>query len=134
MDFLAGIIKRICWGPTVEALSKEQMQHLSDFFLEDFSDIEVREGGLFPRIFPYYAFIVFERVINVKHGCLDMMRFPHIQAEEFAHVVQWRRYGRFKFPLMYLWAHFSNGKGYDGNPYELAAKEIAREFVMVSGG
>ncbi len=122
-------LKRIMVGPIVTPVSPERMNELSDFFLEDFSFVEVREGGIFPRIFPYYAAIVFDQIINLRQGGQDRMQTPELQGEEFAHVVQWRRYGRLRFPFMYLYAHFFNGDGYDGNPYETSAKETATEFV-----
>jgi hypothetical protein len=122
-------LKRIFLGNSYHPIPEKDLRKLSNFFREDFSGVEIRKGGLCPRIFPFYKAIVFGPVINVRPDCIDIMRYPIVYAEEFAHVVQWRRYKWYRFLFMYFWAHLTNGNGYDGNPYENAAKQTAWEFV-----
>jgi hypothetical protein len=45
---------------------------------------------------------------------------------ERAHVEQWRRYGRLRFPLLYLWYHWKHG--YEKNPFEVEARRAESDY------
>ena len=49
-------------------------------------------------------------------------RDSRLMRHEFAHVLQWRRYG-LKFAIMYLWENWR--QGYKRNIYEIAARRAS---------
>lgn len=65
--------------------------------------------------------IVFRRTIylhNITQA--DLLSNTELLCHELTHVLQWKRYGVVRFPILYLW--FSIVHGYYQNPFEIEAR------------
>lgn len=117
------------WGRDISNVAdKGLIRSIGDYFGEDFSEIIFRVGGVLPYIVPFnYSAIVFGETINIKEGSEFVLKNPTVMAEELYHVVQWRRLGSLKLPVIYIMSHIKNG--YNGNRIEVEAKKKARKYV-----
>ena len=117
------------WGVDITNDSHpELMEKLGRYFGEDFSCVTFRRGGILPHIVPFpYAAIVFGETINIRKGAEFVLGSPRVMAEECYHVLQWRRLGRIRMTVKYLF--FAVTRGYEKNPLEVEAKEQASGFL-----
>lgn len=117
------------WGEDITSDSyPELMERLGRHFGEDFSTITFRRGGILPHVVPFpYAAIVFGETVNIRKGAEFVLGSPRVMAEECYHVLQWRRLGRIRMAVRYLF--FSVTRGYDNNPLEVEAKQQASGFL-----
>lgn len=99
------------------------------FFGEDFSGVRFYTGGVLPYLVPFpYSAVVFGNMINIRRGYERVLGDRHVMAEELFHVIQWRRMGRVRMSVFYLFYHLT--RGYAANPIECEAKRRADEFVV----
>ncbi len=79
--------------------------------------------------------IVFRRTIFLHNiSVADLKLNQRLLCHELTHVLQWKRYGIIRFPILYVW--FSILYGYYRNPFEIEARSkeedlsILKKFVI----
>lgn len=122
------IIERL-WGVDITpAADRELIAAVGEYFSHDFSKVKFRRGGILPHVVPFnYSAIAIGETVNVRSGSEFLLDSPVVMAEELYHIIQWRRLGRIRLPVIYISGHLKNG--YDGNRIEIEAKAKAREFT-----
>ncbi len=74
--------------------------------------------------------IVFRRTIYLYNiSKTDLLSNKGLLCHELTHVLQWRRYGVVRFPILYLW--YSIVHGYYQNPFEVEARSKETDFSIL---
>jgi hypothetical protein len=74
--------------------------------------------------------IVFGRKIFLYNiSKQEILSNQELLRHEVAHVFQWKKYGWFRFPCLYVW--YSIKHGYYQNPFEIEARNMEQSLELL---
>lgn len=75
--------------------------------------------------------IVFRRTIHLYNITKpEIIQNRQLLCHELTHVMQWKKYGIIRFPILYLWYSFKYG--YYQNPFEVEARAKENDFSVLN--